>query len=124
MCRWSRQIGPQREKARPGNRGWAVVNSANPPQIRVAGEIAITRKDRGAIVILREDNDIRLLIPRTGEEISFTFSRIIGRAEISVPETPFDFESAKLMFENDVEDAGYRIRAVDGGRSVFKNVNM
>ena len=71
----------------------------------IAGEIAIARKDGSAIVILREHDNVRLIISGAAEKITFTLGGIVRRAEISISHTSFYLETAKPMFQNDVENS-------------------
>ena len=81
-------------------------------------------KDRRAIIHFGKDHDVGLVIARAGKHIRFLFGCVVRRAHVRVAISASDLEAAEFVYKENVKHAGDRIRTVNGGSAIFKNVDV
>src|SRR5205823_561635 len=108
----------------PGNVAATEINAAPIDIIGITRDINVAGIERGPIVNLGIYNNVRLIVPSTGEQIHSFFTRVIGRAKIGVAIAGINFEATKLVDQPNVEHTGDRVRTVNGGSAVLQDVDV
>src|SRR4051794_1612032 len=102
----------------------ASICSTKSGEICIAGDITVTGKNGGAIIILGKDDDVGFVIAGSSEQIEILFAGIVGSAEVGVAVAGVKLQSAKLVLEKNIKNAADCIGAVDGRRAILQDVNV
>src|SRR5439155_17088332 len=70
------------------------------------------------------DDNIGLVVTRTGEEVCSLFSLIVGCAQIRVAIAGVDFEATKPVDQPDIHHTRNCITAVNGRSAILQNVDV
>src|SRR5262249_44963844 len=71
-----------------------------------------------------DDNDIGLVISRPGLDPCLPLTHVVGRSEVCVPVTPPDLQTSELVYQKEVDHAGYSVRAIHGERAILQDVDV
>jgi hypothetical protein len=72
-----------------------VIQAAESRKVCITRESNVAGIERGPIVKLGINNDVRFVVPSAGEEVSSFFTRIIGKTEIGVAIAGGNFDATK-----------------------------
>jgi hypothetical protein len=108
----------------PGEVTATEINAAPIEIIGITRDINVARIERGPIVKLGIHNNVRLIVPSTGEQVRSFFTRVIGRAKIGVAIAGLNFDGSKLVDQPNVEHTGDRVRTVNSGSAILQDVDV
>ena len=108
----------------PGKEPTAKIKPAPGNRERVTVKVAVATVNRSAIIKIGNDQDISLVISRAGFEPAFKFTRIIGGAQVCVPNAASDLKAPELVYQKDVDHAGHRVGTIHSRRAIFQDVDV
>src|SRR5439155_14815831 len=108
----------------PGKVTRPRIKTTKAVKVSVGGNVAVAVVNGGTIVQLSVNNNVRLVVTGSGEEVCPLFPLIVGGTEIGVAVAGVNFEAAKLVNQPDVKHATDRIASVNGGSAVLQNVDV
>src|SRR5439155_26523547 len=106
----------------PGKVVLAKILTTKAGKVSVGGNVAVAAVDRGGIVHLSVNNNVRLVVTSAGEEVCPLFTLIVGGAEIGIAIAGVNFEAAKPVDQPNVKHTSDRVTAVNGRGAVRQNV--
>ena len=99
----------------------------NPPpgnRESVTVKVAVATVNGSPIIKIGNDQDISLVISRAGFEPAFKFTRIIGGAQVCVPNAASDLKTPELVYQKDVDHAGHGVGPIHSRRAIFQDVDV
>src|SRR5439155_18628350 len=90
----------------------AKIKSTPIKRLRVTGNVAVATVNSSPIVGIGNDHDIGLVIPGAGNHPRLHLARVIGGAQVCVPNTAADLETTEFVSQKDVDYTCHRIAAI------------
>src|SRR5207253_1424091 len=87
-------------------------------------DVNVAGIERGPVVRLGIDNNVRFIVSSAGEEVSPFFARVIGKAEIGVAIAGVELEATEFVDQPNVEHTGDCVRSINGGSAVLQDVDV
>ena len=103
----------------------AIVASSPRCLERVTGNVSVPAEETaGALPEIGDDNDIGLVISRARFQPCLPLAHVVGCSQVCVPVTPPDLQPTKLVYQKEVDHAGYRVGAIHCRRPILQDVDV